>query len=676
MAPEQHRGAPIDHRADIWAMGAIVYEMVTGRLPYQDDGPDRSFLTGPEIFHRMMTRPITDPRRFNPAITEDFAKAVMKALDNEPIHRPGSARGFALMLAEATPGDVDAPSGIEILKQHAAELLQGDDLLETKRSPPPVMDAAARGYEIGARLGIGGMAEVFRATVRGAAGFTRTVALKRVLAGFSELPQFAAMFIEEARIAMRLVHENIVSVGDFNQDEDGRFYLVMELVDGKDLAALIETGKLPPTVAVFIAIKMLRGLGYAHELPMPATNTRGVIHRDISPHNVLASWQGAIKVSDFGIAKARDADGAVRSLLLKGKPAYMSPEQANGEPLDPRSDLFAVGVVLWEMLTGQRLFEGGTKETFAKIFFRDAPLVSSCGVQVSGELDRVVRKLLAREKDERYTSAAATLEELTACPENPRDGENELARLLAARFPREASTVPPIEYPQTAAAPRVAPAVPLSTLGATASQVLGVARQPGAARSSGPRRGWLAAGLILVSAAAVAVVLTVTHDPQRASSREPAVSAPPPQPSVPDTASSSAADPDAATVAARMIPPDARLPDATLPDAATDAPVHDAPIADATVPLDARPQPPVRDAGTPDARPAAGSATPGGTGRLRVVILPWAEVWIDGKPFGQAPITVKLAAGPHRLRMKNDNKDKTITVIVTTSKTTLIDETW
>jgi serine/threonine protein kinase len=135
MAPEQHRGAPIDHRADIWAMGAVAYEMITGRLPYQNDSAERNVLTGPEIFHRMMTRPIVDPRHHNPAITEAFAQATLRALAFDPTGRPDTARDLALMLADATPASSGAPSGIDILTKYADELLEGDAV---RRAAPPI----------------------------------------------------------------------------------------------------------------------------------------------------------------------------------------------------------------------------------------------------------------------------------------------------------------------------------------------------------------------------------------------------------------------------------------------------------------------------------------------------------------------------------------------------------
>lgn len=152
MAPEQHRSIPIDHRADIWAMGAIVYEIATGRLPYQVDGAERGFLTGPEIFHRMMTRPVVDPRQYNPAITEAFAKATLMALAIDPARRPERARAFARMLAEGTPGNSHAPSGIEVLRTHADELLDGEAAGEP--AAPPALAGSGRQRRVAAQIAV------------------------------------------------------------------------------------------------------------------------------------------------------------------------------------------------------------------------------------------------------------------------------------------------------------------------------------------------------------------------------------------------------------------------------------------------------------------------------------------------------------------------------------------
>jgi serine/threonine-protein kinase len=282
------------------------------------------------------------------------------------------------------------------------------------------------------------MAEVFVGSTMGAEGFSRKIAIKRVLPGFSDNPGFAQLFVAEAQISAQLVHPNIVSVLDFDRDADDRLFLVMELVDGKDLDALNGTGMLPLPVVIFVIGEILRGLGFAHDLP-PGTDMRGVVHRDVSPHNVLLSWEGAVKVSDFGIAKARAASAATASTFIKGKPAYMSPEQANGQPLDGRSDLFAVGVMLWEMLVGRRLFiADDTRATLAAVLFGQIPRPRAVRPDVPKDLERVTMKLLERDLPARYATAEEAIADLMNCADTPRSGREVLIAVLAERFPDSA----------------------------------------------------------------------------------------------------------------------------------------------------------------------------------------------------------------------------------------------
>src|SRR5690242_2807138 len=300
------------------------------------------------------------------------------------------------------------------------------------------MTATLGKYRLGARLGGGGMAEVFVGSTIGAEGFSRAVAIKRVLPGFSDNSAFAKMFVAEAQISSQLVHPNIVSVLDFDRDPDGRLFLVMELVDGKDLDALNGSGLLPPSVVIFVISEVLRGLGFAHDLPT-GSGMRGVVHRDITPHNVLLSWEGAVKVSDFGIAKARAASEATASAFIKGKPAYMSPEQANGQPLDGRSDLFAVGTMLWEMAVGQRLFVAeDTRATLAAVLFGEIPKPRAVRGDIPKDLERITMKLLERDLAARYATAEQAIADLSECSAAPKDGRALLKRTLAERFPHEA----------------------------------------------------------------------------------------------------------------------------------------------------------------------------------------------------------------------------------------------
>ena len=288
-------------------------------------------------------------------------------------------------------------------------------------------------YALGERLGGGGMAEVFAGVTLGHQGFTRAVAIKRILPGYSSNPDFAKMFVSEAKLSASLTHPNIVATLDFDRDDDDALFLVMELVSGVDLDALSKSGPLPISVVIYLISEVLRGLGFAHNVHVGDGN-RGVLHRDISPHNVLLSWEGAVKISDFGLAKARAVGNASASELLKGKPAYMSPEQANSQVLDGRSDLFAVGIVFWELLTGRRLFAADdTRATFAALFFSKIPKPSTVRADIPKDVERVVMKLLERQLSDRYPTAEMALVDLLAC-ETSTNARDALIALLFERF--------------------------------------------------------------------------------------------------------------------------------------------------------------------------------------------------------------------------------------------------
>lgn len=293
------------------------------------------------------------------------------------------------------------------------------------------------------------MADVFEATILGAAGFERPVAIKRVRAELSAHPAFGDMFINEARIASLLHHENIVGVVDFDRDEQGRYFLVMERVTGIDLRELTTTGILPFAVSAFIMSEVLTGLAYAHSLRRD-DRVLGIVHRDITPHNIMVTWDGNPKIVDFGIAKAVAATGASNSGTLRGKLAYMSPEQAHGRPLDGRSDVFAAGVIFYELLAGQRLFRGTSEpEILSKVLGQ--PIASPRQVDPSIPEDLANANLALLERDPNHRlSARQAMELLLGCPSLTGRARLDLRELLRARFPGRAPkktagmTVPPM----------------------------------------------------------------------------------------------------------------------------------------------------------------------------------------------------------------------------------------
>jgi serine/threonine protein kinase len=266
-------------------------------------------------------------------------------------------------------------------------------------------------YRLGERLGEGGMAEVWRAHLDGAEGFSRQLVLKRIRRDLCRDPRFVKMFLAEARLCARLHHGNIVQVFDLGE-VDGEYFLAMEYVDGRDLAALLkrasELGRpVPPGLAAYLGAELAQALAYAHALTGDDGQPLGIVHRDVSPSNILISSTGAPKLVDFGIAKAAVGDERTRTGTgtLKGKVHYMSPEQADGRKIDRRSDVFALGVVLYECLTLERPFAGDDElETLRLV--REARVwpPSSRRPEIEPDVDAVVLRMLAQNPDARYAS--------------------------------------------------------------------------------------------------------------------------------------------------------------------------------------------------------------------------------------------------------------------------------
>ncbi|MBX3162582.1 MAG: serine/threonine protein kinase [Deltaproteobacteria bacterium] len=266
-------------------------------------------------------------------------------------------------------------------------------------------------YQLLSIAGEGGMATVYKAVVRGAAGFQRTVAVKHIKPEYRALKNYIDMFIEEARVGSELAHPNIVQVHDFCSDA-GSYYLVMEWVEGIDLGALIKVysgqGRVVPWgLTTAIGVGLLRGLGAAHERIAPDGTPAPVIHRDVSPHNVLLGVNGVVKLSDFGLARARDRAGSLTAPgTVKGKLSYLAPEVTFGKPNTVQSDLFGVGSVLWEALSGERLFDGKTDiEIFKKIRACQVPPIMRRRPDVPQQLANVLDIALAADPNNRYGSA-------------------------------------------------------------------------------------------------------------------------------------------------------------------------------------------------------------------------------------------------------------------------------
>jgi serine/threonine protein kinase len=273
-------------------------------------------------------------------------------------------------------------------------------------------------FELVAELATGGMATVYLARVSGVGGFQRFVAIKRLHPHLAREPEFIEMFLDEARLAARIHHPNVVSILEIGASEQG-YYIVMEYIEGDTLGRLLsraaQTGqRLPIEVGLRIVVDMLAGLEAAHELTDDDGNPLHIVHRDVSPQNVLVGVDGNSKLTDFGVARATSRLSVTRSGQLKGKVAYMAPEQARGDAaVDHRADIFAAGVVLWEVLAGRRLFKAdGEAQTLNKVLTDPIPSVASVWAGVPPTLASISAKALERDRMSRYQTARELAEAL------------------------------------------------------------------------------------------------------------------------------------------------------------------------------------------------------------------------------------------------------------------------
>ncbi len=268
-------------------------------------------------------------------------------------------------------------------------------------------------YTLVRQLAIGGMAEIYLARIEGIGAFAKQVVLKRILAQYASSSDFVEMFLHEARLAAGLQHPNIVQVFDIGEI-DGNYFFTMEYVQGYDLRAVLKATRaraeqLPLAQAIAYVSEAAAGLHHAHEQLDDQGRPLGIVHRDVSPSNIMVSIDGAVKVADFGIAKAASQTIETRTGTLKGKISYMSPEQCRGDDLDRRSDVFALGIVLHELITGRRVFHAENDYAILrKIVEQDAPTLASVGPgEYPAELERILAKALARDRDQRYATAQA-----------------------------------------------------------------------------------------------------------------------------------------------------------------------------------------------------------------------------------------------------------------------------
>ncbi len=436
-------------------------------------------------------------------------------------------------------------------------------------------------YHLIRRLGVGGMAETFEAVRDAAGGFEQHVCLKRVLPAFCDDPEFVARFEREAKLAARLRHTNIVGVIDFGE-VGGVHYMTLELVDGVDLRSLLKSSpgeKLTPETVALIALDLAYALEHAHG---------SLVHRDISPSNILLSRTGEAKLADFGIAKAIDNAGVTASRSAKGKIPYMSPEHMRGEAVDGRADLFSLGVVLFEAAAGVRPFDGAHDvETMQKILEGERLSLADAAPEVPTPLIEVIERLIATDRDARTPSAAQLLEELATVAPPPRV-RRELAATIEGHRGGPAARMH-VRAREDERDTELSRPPPLAT--AAAQRPHG----PAVNRTTGKKgRAVLAAGALvalLIAAAAVAV-----SGPE----------------SVPGSVPASVS-----------VPVSAPVPGSVSAPVSVPAPVP-----------------------VPESVPAPAPAKVR-KGSVHIVVQPWGNVWIDAKPWGRAPVKARLSQGKH-----------------------------
>jgi serine/threonine protein kinase len=303
-------------------------------------------------------------------------------------------------------------------------------------------------YTLFERIGRGGMADVYKGRIQGPAGFERVFVIKRILPHLSDEPTFIKMFVEEAKLSARLNHPNIVQIFELGAVE-GEYFISMEYIRGRDLAETMRAiwktmGPPRPEVVAYIGREACRALSYAHHLTDDNGRPLRMIHRDVSPSNIMMSYEGAVKLLDFGIAKALgEAPETTKSGTMKGKYAYMAPEQTEGEDVDARIDIFSCGIVLHEVLTGRRLFKGANDvQTIERVRRCEVPRPSLQNPLCPPELDAILLKALARNRDDRFSDAAEMADALDDVVHAARFQPSHLAHLLYELFPIEGGAAP------------------------------------------------------------------------------------------------------------------------------------------------------------------------------------------------------------------------------------------
>jgi len=340
--------------------------------------------------------------------------------------------------------------------------LPGDESSGASALPSPGKPKQFGKYLLLEKIGSGGMAEIFKAVVRGAGDFHKVLVVKRILLAYSKDPSFVKMFTSEAQITSPLQHANIVSIYEFDQ-VDGQYYLAMEYVHGRDLQRVMARANklgrsIPTDVALYIVGEVCKALWYAYNARDNFGNPLKIIHRDVSPSNILISFDGEVKVGDFGVAKAATTSSGEMGGGLKGKLGYLSPEQVLGREVDHRSDLFSLGIILFECLTLKRLFLGRTDlQTLINVRDADVEKRLARHPEIPVEVANILRKALAREPERRYRNATEFLGDIQdyLFQQGRRVGQESVSGMMHDLFEQEAEQeILPLEIEEVTEARR------------------------------------------------------------------------------------------------------------------------------------------------------------------------------------------------------------------------------
>ncbi|MBM7112190.1 protein kinase domain-containing protein [Archangium primigenium] len=536
-------------------------------------------------------------------------------------------------------------------------------------------------YELVRKLATGGMAEVFLAKAAGPMGFEKTLVLKRILPHLAEEPAFVDMFLAEAKLAARLTHSRIAQIFDFGESE-GAYFLAMEYIDGPTLRTLIKRAAshglvAPATVCARLMSDACDGLAFAHGFIDPDTQQPlGLIHRDISPDNILLSRQGEVKVVDFGIAKATGQSARTETGALKGKLPYMAPEQVRSKPLDQRADVYALGVVLYELLTARKPFVAPTDAELMQAILHQQPVpVTQLRPDLPEAMGEILDLALAKDREQRYPDCAsfqADLEDFilsvgrpvttqyvaqyithtlsgTECPTPTSYSGSGRGRLSLSGTPTR---------PATASRPGTEPAPVAAPPPAATAEEPTRAEPPPAPAARAPRR-WalpLVGGALLLSASAI--VGWRASQPEETPVSTP-LQARAPTDLTPKASAPKAPEPKAPApkVAAAKAAPQVAAP----PPAVEPAPVE--PDAEEDLSEESTESPEATAERTAPARAKrAVAARTGPRGSLELRIVPYATVYVNGRRLGDTPMApVLLPAGNHTVKLVNTTLAKTVT---------------